>query len=139
METKKRDRRFACRTENPFKSPSLSWGTILALFVLTILNAIDFADGFPRDGLVPDQYTTGLVPTFWGDLAVKGHEKGWDVMESVSEKGTLDRYAKSLVLILGQIVAIQSLASLMSTNGHEITNEVRWVHGQRYGRLYTID
>jgi hypothetical protein len=130
----KRDQRFAGRTENPFRYPSLSW-TILAIFVLTILNAIDFADGLSRNSLVPDQYTTGSDPNFWGDFAAKGHEKGWDVVESVSETGTLDRYAKSLVLIVGRIVAIQSFASLMSANEDEISNEVRWMHGKRYGRL----
>jgi hypothetical protein len=134
MRTYSRDRRFAGRTENPFKSPSFSW-TILAIFVLTILNAVDFVDGLTRNGLAPDQDTTGSDPNFWGDLAAKGHEKGWDVVESVSEKGTLDRYAKSLVLIVGRIVAIQSFVSLMSANKDEISNEVRWVHGKRYGRL----
>jgi hypothetical protein len=153
MKTNNRDQRFAGRTENPFKSPSFSW-TIVAIFVLTILNAVDFADGLPRNK-APDEYITGLDPTFWGDLAAKGHEKGWDVVESVrkkfvqlacvkhitsvhpepSEKGTLDGYAKSLVLILGRIVAIQSLTSLMSTNEDEISNEVRWIRGKRYGRL----
>jgi hypothetical protein len=121
METK-RNRRFAGSTENPFKSPSFSW-TILAIFVLTILNAMDSAEAFPR--FLPDQYATGSDPTFWGHLAAKGNEKGWDVVESVSEKGTLDRYAKSLVLILGRIVAIQSLASLISANENAIYNEVR--------------
>jgi NADPH:quinone reductase-like Zn-dependent oxidoreductase len=111
------------------RNPSFSW-TILAIFAsLTMLNAMDSADGFPR--LVPDQYTTGSYPSFWGDLAAKGNEKGWDVVESVSEKGTLDRYAKSLVLILGRIVAIQSLDSLMSANEDDMSNEVRWVHGKR--------
>jgi hypothetical protein len=118
METN-RSRHFAGRTDNPFKSPSFS-RTILAIFVLTILNAMDFANGFPRNVFVPDPATTGSVPTFW---------------ESVSEKGTLDRYAKSLVLLLGRIVAIQSLASLMSANGHDIPNEVCWMHGKRHGRL----
>jgi hypothetical protein len=133
METK-RSRRFAGSTENPFKSPSFSW-TILAIFVLTILYDVDFVDGLTRNGLAPDQDTTGSDTNFWGDLAAKGHEKGWDVVESVSEKGTLDRYAKSLVLIVGRIVAIQSFVSLMSANKDEISNEVRWVHGKRYGRL----
>jgi NADPH:quinone reductase-like Zn-dependent oxidoreductase len=135
METK-RNRRFPGRTENPFKSPSFSW-TIMAIFVLTILNAMDSADGVPRK--VPDQYTTGSDPNFWGDLAAKGNEKGWDVVESVSEEGTLDRYARSLVLILGRVVTIQSLASLMSANGDEVSNEVRWVHGKRYRRFKTTD
>jgi NADPH:quinone reductase-like Zn-dependent oxidoreductase len=85
--------------------------------------------------LVPDPYTTGSDPTFWGDLAAKGNEKGWDVVESVSEKGTLDRYAKSLVLIVGRIVAIQTFASLMSANEDEISNEVRWVHGKMYQKV----
>jgi hypothetical protein len=130
METN-RDRRFASRTDDPFKSPSFSW-TIFAIFVLTILNAMDFVDGFPRNAFVPDADTNGSVPTFWDDIAAKGQEKGLDVLESVSEKGTLDRYAESLVLILGRIVAIQSLFSLVTAKMYEIPNEVCWVHGKRY-------
>jgi hypothetical protein len=137
METN-RDRRFACRTENPLKSPSFSW-TIFAIFVLTILHAMEFVDGFQRNAFVPDPDINGSVPTFWDDIAAKGQEKGLDVLESVSEKGTLDRYAESLVLLLGRIVAVQSLASIMSANRHEIPNKVCWVHGKRYGRLLTTD
>jgi hypothetical protein len=97
---------------------------ILAMFVLTILTATDLAEGSPRNILVTDSHSTGAVPTFWSDIAAKGNEKGWDVLESVSEIGILDRHAKSLVLMLGRIVAIRSLTSLLSVNGHESLDEV---------------